>query len=102
MNNLNFVCEFLNNNYYDCFIILYKNSNTKKTIKDIEAILKGEHSIKRLLIDQYLLSGDTNNRFISVEVVNNKLNLLTIKNVGGSDYFKEKTDKYIKNSYYKY
>lgn len=76
---------------YNYFIICLSYESILNYINDIENEI-GENKDKRtILIDQLLVSGNGKNRFLSVNICNGKIDLVSAKNVDAKPYYHQLT-----------
>lgn len=93
--------EIINTNVegYDKFVICLTFESLLTYIKDIEYSLSETETDKTILIDQLLITGDNDNRFISCLFKNGKLDLSTAHTVVPSEYYRNKTIEFLHDNY---
>lgn len=93
--------EIINTNTesYDRFVICLTFESLLTYIKDIECSLSGTGKDETILIDQLLVTGDSDNRFISCIFKNGKLDFKTAHTVIPTEYYREKTVEFLHDNY---
>jgi len=84
---------------YDRFLLCltFESIATYKSLVELSPLIY--HQTGKILIDQLLVTGNGQNRFISCEYVNGILDFTTAKAVQADDCFKSITVKWLKNHY---
>lgn len=94
-----YILEKLNEDEYTYFIISLTYEGVLDYIEEIESELSIEKSIRIILIDQLLTTGNNRNRFISCEYQNGKIKLYTAKNVDCNENIRKISSQILKDKY---
>ncbi|MEE0931365.1 MAG: type II toxin-antitoxin system RnlB family antitoxin [Acutalibacteraceae bacterium] len=84
---------------YDTFLLCLTFESIFDYLDSIESSPLMVQNTGRILIDQLLVSGNGNNRFISCSFKHGKLDLSSACNVQPDDYFKQITVEWLNKNY---
>lgn len=96
-----FVIHKVKTSGYDRFLLCltFESIATYKSLVELSPLIM--YQTGKILIDQLLVTGNGQNRFISCEYVNGILDFTTAQVVQPDDYYKKITVKWL-NSHYAY
>lgn len=94
-----YIIKKISKDGYDRFLLLLTCESIFDYIKNIEETLTILNTSGRVLIDQLFLTGNCDNRFISCEFKDGKLDFKTAHFVNPSYYFRKETVNWLHNHY---
>lgn len=94
-----YIIKKVNKDGYNRFVIWSSFDSLFNDLDDIESSTSIINVTGKLLIDQLFLTGNEDNRFISCNVVDGKLNLQKARKVNGSYFFRKETAKWLRSNY---
>lgn len=94
-----FVIKDIGKDGYDKFLIWLSSESLIDHLVSIEKALGMNHSSGTVLIDQLFLTGNEENRFISCEYTDGKLDLKTARIVTPPIAFRKETAQWIHDHY---
>ena len=77
----NFILKEINQDGYDRFLLCLSFDGLATCLNSIEASLELAHTSGKILIDQLLITGNNDNRFLSCDFSNGRLDFKTAKNI---------------------
>lgn len=94
-----FVIKETNEDGYNRFLLWLSFESIIDHLASIEEAPSIVDSSGRLLIDQLFITGDEDNRFISCDFKNGKLDLKTAHIVSPVDFFRKETVRWLHDNY---
>ena len=93
--------KIINTNYdgYDRLILCLTYESLLTYIKKIERVLAESKKDETILIDQLLITGNGNNRFMSCSFINGKFDFKTAHSVIPQEYYRQATIKFLHDNY---
>lgn len=85
---------------YDKLVLCLSSESLLTYIKKIEQTLAKDNVDEKILIDQLLITGNGNNRFISFSFSHGKFDMKTARVVKPTEYYRKKTVKYLHDNYH--
>ena len=84
---------------YDRLVLCLTFESLLTYIKKIENSLSEEKKVKRVLFDQLLITGNSDNRFMSCEFSKGKMDFKSAKIVNPSEIYRKKTVEWLHENY---
>ncbi|MBQ6160038.1 MAG: type II toxin-antitoxin system RnlB family antitoxin [Oscillospiraceae bacterium] len=84
---------------YDSFLLWLSSESLIDNIHSIEQSPNISNASGKMLIDQLLLTGNGDNRFISCDYHNGKLDLRSVSVAFPTDFFRKETMKWLHDHY---
>lgn len=85
---------------YSSLVVCLSSESLSTYITKIEQTLAKDNTDKKILIDQLLITGNGNNRFISLSFSRGKFDMKTARVVNPVEYYRQKTVKWLHNNYH--
>lgn len=95
----NFIIKETNMESYNRFLLWLSFESLIYHFEEIEKDPMILHSSGKILIDQLLITGNGDNRFICCNFENGKLNFKTAEIVLPTDYFRKETVQWLHDNY---
>lgn len=95
----NFILKEINQDGYDRFLLCLSFDGLATCLNSIEASLELAHSSGKILIDQLLITGNNDNRFLSCDFSNGRLDFKTAHIVNPTCFFRKETVDWLHNNY---
>ena len=95
----NFILKEINQDGYDRFLLCLSFDGLATCLNSIAASLELAHTSGKILIDQLLITGNNDNRFLSCDFSNGRLDFKTAHIVNPTCFFRKETVDWLHNNY---
>lgn len=85
---------------YDRLVLCLSSESLLEYIEKIEQTLAEDNLNGKVLIDQLMITGNGNNRFISVSFSHGKIDLKTAQTVNPTDHYRKATVEWLHDNYH--
>ena len=84
---------------YDRLVLCLSFESLLTYLKKIENVLAEDNMDEKILIDQLLITGNGNNRFMSLSFSNGRFDIKTARVVTPTEYYRKETVEWLHNNY---
>lgn len=95
----NFIIKEINKDGYDRFLLCLSFDSLLSYLGSIESSLKAVSDSGKVLIDQLLITGNNDNRFLSCDFSHGKFDFTTARIVNPANFFREETVDLLHDNY---
>ena len=85
---------------YDKLVLCLSSESLLTYIKKIEQALAKDNVDEKILIDQLLITGNGNNRFMSFSFSHGRFDIKTAQVVNPAEYYRKETVEWLHNNYH--